>query len=90
MKLIEALALRPQRFETLATIDLNLFHHGREKNVSASRLERNMKMKSFTSGSVLIAIFLALAPAAAQDITGTPGSPSATTTIPGDQLPAPL
>ena len=43
-------------------------------------------MKSFTSGSVLIAIFLALAPAAAQDITGTPGSPSATTTIPGDQL----
>src|SRR5439155_1836099 len=30
-----------------------------------------------------------LAPAGAQQITGTPGSPSATTTIPSDQLPAP-
>jgi hypothetical protein len=29
-------------------------------------------------------------PAFAQQITGVPGSPSATTTIPGDQLPAPL
>ena len=28
-------------------------------------------------------------PAAAQHITGVPGSPSATTTIPGNQLPAP-
>ena len=28
-------------------------------------------------------------PAAAQRITGVPGSPSATTTIQGDQLPAP-
>src|SRR6476469_10724899 len=27
--------------------------------------------------------------ALAQQVTGTPGSPSATTTIPGDQLPAP-
>jgi arylsulfatase len=29
------------------------------------------------------------APAAAQQVTGTPGSPSATTTIPGNQLPPP-
>jgi arylsulfatase len=29
------------------------------------------------------------APAGAQQVTGTPGSPAATTTIPGDQLPAP-
>src|ERR1700730_1763261 len=34
------------------------------------------------------AMFVAL-PAPAQEITGTPGSPSATTTISGEQLPAP-
>src|SRR5580693_9756627 len=34
------------------------------------------------------AMFVAL-PAPAQEITGTPGSPSATITIPGNQLPAP-
>src|SRR5512134_483758 len=32
---------------------------------------------------------LAVAPAASQQITGVPGSPSATTTITGDQLPPP-
>jgi len=37
-----------------------------------------------------IALLLAVSPnAGAQQITGTPGSPSATTTIPGDQLPPP-
>jgi len=37
-----------------------------------------------------IALLLAISPnAGAQQITGTPGSPSATTTIPGDQLPPP-
>jgi arylsulfatase A-like enzyme len=42
--------------------------------------------------SLLCALSLALIvsfPAVAQQITGTPGSPSATTTIPGSQLPAP-
>src|SRR5215471_3817891 len=37
-----------------------------------------------------IALLLAVSPnAGAQQITGTPGSPRATTTIPGDQLPPP-
>ncbi|MET0166703.1 MAG: arylsulfatase [Vicinamibacterales bacterium] len=36
-----------------------------------------------------IAATLAVAPAAAQVVTGTLGSPSATTTIPGNQIPAP-
>src|SRR6266571_5357593 len=45
--------------------------------------------KSFTSGCALISLFLAITPAAAQQIMGVPGSPSATTTIPGDQLPVP-
>jgi arylsulfatase len=30
-----------------------------------------------------------VSPAESQQVTGTPGSPSATTTIPGNQLPAP-
>ena len=34
-------------------------------------------------------VLLAVAPAVAQQITGTPGSPSATTTIQGEQIPAP-
>src|SRR5947208_10414382 len=46
-------------------------------------------IKSFTSGCALISFFLAIAPATAQEGAGVPGSPSATTTIPGDQLPAP-
>jgi arylsulfatase len=45
--------------------------------------------KSFTSGHALIFFFLAITPALAQNITGVPGSPSATTTITGEQLPAP-
>ena len=37
----------------------------------------------------LIAATLAVAPVAAQQVTGVLGSPSATTTIPGNQLPPP-
>ena len=37
----------------------------------------------------LLAATLTVAPAAAQQVTGVPGSPSATTTITGKQLPAP-
>ena len=37
----------------------------------------------------LIFILAAVAPAAAQEVTGTPGSASATTSIDGKQLPAP-
>ena len=46
-----------------------------------------------TKKPILLALLLAatttVVPALAQQITGTPGSPSATTTIPGNQLPAP-
>jgi len=37
----------------------------------------------------VISVTLAIAPAAAQTVTGVLGQPSATTTIKGDQLPAP-
>src|SRR5208282_1835728 len=37
----------------------------------------------------LLAATLAVAPVAAQQVTGVLGSPSATTTIPGNQLPPP-
>ena len=37
----------------------------------------------------IAALFLAALPAAAQQVTGMPGSPSATTTISGKQLPPP-
>src|SRR5271165_788388 len=51
-----------------------------------------MKRKLIHNGLSLLtavaAMFVAL-PAPAQDITGTSGSPSATTTISGEQLPAP-
>ena len=51
-----------------------------------------MKRKLIHNGLSLLtavaAMFVAL-PAQAQEITGTPGSPSATTTISGEQLPAP-
>src|SRR4029077_952012 len=42
-------------------------------------------------GSAVSCLFLLLAAVTvnAQEINGTPGSPSATTTIPGNQLPAP-
>ena len=45
-------------------------------------------LRAFAAGLLLAAIW-ALGPATAQQITGTPGSPSATTTIPGNQLPPP-
>jgi hypothetical protein len=50
-----------------------------------------MKTKSFIVTALLFmaAVMLATVMAAAQQITGVPGSPSATTTIQGDQLPAP-
>jgi len=44
------------------------------------------RFSTFTAMALLLAIS---STAGAQQITGTPGSPSATTTIPGDQLPAP-
>jgi hypothetical protein len=51
-----------------------------------------MKRKLIHTGLSLLtavaAMFVALS-ARAQEITGTPGSPSATTTISGEQLPAP-
>ncbi|HEX6828753.1 MAG TPA: hypothetical protein VF104_07220, partial [Burkholderiales bacterium] len=40
-------------------------------------------------GACLVAATLAVAPVAAQQVTGVPGSPSATTTIEGKQLPPP-
>jgi len=49
-----------------------------------------MPAKSFaTPSSLLLAALLLSSPASAQVITGTPGSPSATTTLRGNQLPAP-
>jgi hypothetical protein len=39
--------------------------------------------------TVLTVVMLTLLPAAAQQITGTPGSPGATTTIDGKYLPPP-
>ncbi len=38
--------------------------------------------------TVVVALFC-VAPASAQQVSGTPGLPSATTTIPGNQLPPP-
>jgi arylsulfatase len=50
-----------------------------------------MNTRAILSATValLAAVLLAAVPAMAQKITGVPGSPSATTTIQGDQLPAP-
>lgn len=47
--------------------------------------------KRFNTGVLTLALAAALGtmPAAAQQVTGTLGSPSATTTIPGNQLPPP-
>ena len=44
--------------------------------------------KTLWAGAVIMT-FLATSQAWAQQITGTPGSPGATTTIPGTQLPQP-
>ena len=49
-------------------------------------MKRNAMVHSFF---VSAAVMLLAAPATAQQITGVPGSPSATTTISGEQLPAP-
>src|SRR5437879_12990364 len=49
----------------------------------------NTRALGVTEAIFLIAASLAVAPAAAQVITGTLGSPSATTTIQGNQIPAP-
>src|SRR5271166_1964103 len=51
-----------------------------------------MKRKLIHNGLSLLtaaAVMFVALPAPAQQITGTPGSPSATTTISGEQLPAP-
>jgi Sulfatase len=45
--------------------------------------------RSSISGYVLLFCFLATTPAPAQEITGVPGSPSATTTVDGKYLPPP-
>jgi len=55
-------------------------------------MKEGAKIADFLSGTLLIGPLLALlvaTPAFAQQITGVPGSPSATTTIQGDQIPAP-
>ncbi len=44
------------------------------------------RLRSALAGLIFLATAL---PSLAQDVTGTPGTPSATTTIPGKQLPAP-
>jgi arylsulfatase len=50
-----------------------------------------MKMRRLTWVvlALILSLAMAAAPASAQHITGVPGSPSATTTIKGDQLPPP-
>ncbi|MGD8270316.1 MAG: arylsulfatase, partial [Desulfobacterales bacterium] len=50
-----------------------------------------MKMKSsvYMMTALIVALMLAAFPAMAQQITGTPGSPDATMTVSGKQLPAP-
>ena len=50
-----------------------------------------MKTKKVASAVLAIngAVMLTAAPAFAVEVTGTPGSPSATTTISGKQLPPP-
>ena len=56
-----------------------------------SQEERMMKTKGVlpTILAFIVAVMLAAAPAFAQQITGTPGSPSATETIDGKYLPPP-
>jgi len=49
----------------------------------------NRKTRNVRTTAILFAAALAIAPAAAQQVTGELGSPSATTTIPGNQLPPP-
>jgi arylsulfatase len=49
----------------------------------------NKRALDFTFLGLVLATMLAAAPASAQQITGVPGSPGATTTIDGKQLPPP-
>jgi arylsulfatase len=51
-----------------------------------SVMNRNKIAQAFSAATLMI---LACAPAGGQETTGAPGSPEATTTIPGNQLPAP-
>ncbi len=51
-------------------------------------MTRSRRLPLVAVGLILGAV-LAAAPGAAQQVTGTPGSPEATTTIPGKQLPPP-
>src|ERR1700751_3841454 len=53
-------------------------------------MESDMKARWIALSMSMLAGTALLAPAQAQQIIGTPGSPSATTTIDGSQLPAPL
>ena len=50
---------------------------------------RKMESLVYMMAALIVAVMLAAAPAMAQQITGTLGSPSATTTIDGKQLPPP-
>src|SRR3981081_2572040 len=63
-----------------------------ESNTMPQNKSKPMKHKLKYYGLSLltaaVSMFVAL-PAPAQEITGTPGSPSATTTISGEQTPAP-
>jgi hypothetical protein len=63
------------------------------RQLSLSQLNRSMKTKAhiLLSGMVTAAILLAVAPSPRAQVqtTGTPGSPSATTTIDGKYIPNP-
>ena len=52
-----------------------------------NELPKNRGLLKLAAASLFF--LLAALPVNAQQTTGTPGSPSATTTIPGNQLPAP-
>src|SRR5271154_7422746 len=51
-------------------------------------MKRKLVCNGFSLLAAAVVTFVTL-PAPAQEISGTPGSPSATTTISGEQLPAP-
>ena len=52
-------------------------------------MKRHNRFRRVATAVILITAAFTVSPAAAQQITGTPGSPSATTTITGKQLPPP-
>jgi arylsulfatase len=70
-----------------------LIFYASDVNISFNRKEHDMKHENRSSAVAIAVILIALAfmvlPAIAQQITGVPGSPSATTTISNKQLPAP-